>query len=128
MSKNKSVVTIFRLNRYDEDGGTSDVAIVTASTSDGETDPNEIMGRISKAVARWIEGTEEGKTLWRETNGDLNIADINEHDANLTLELLRQGVNGLAIQINPANEPEATNFSFDTVLPLRVDDFNEPEE
>lgn len=119
----ESAVTIFRLNRYEDDGSVSDVAIVTASTDDGETDPNTIMGRISKAVARWIENTEEGKKLWEETNHDLNIADISEHDSNLTLELLRNGINGLAIQVNPATEPEATNFSFDTVLPLRVDDF-----
>lgn len=116
-------MTIFRLNRYEDDGSVSDVAIVTASTDDGETDPNTIMGRISKAVARWIENTEEGKKLWEETNHDLNIADISEYDSNLTLELLRNGINGLAIQVNPATEPEATNFSFDTVLPLRVDDF-----
>lgn len=121
--KKEPTVTIFRLNRYEDDGSVSDAAIVTASTDDGETDPNTIMGRISKAVARWIENTEEGKKLWEETNHDLNIADISEHDANLTLELLRNGINGLAIQINPATEPEATNFSFDTVLPLRVDDF-----
>ena len=119
----ESAVTIFRLNRYEDDGSVSDVAIVTASTDDGETDPNTIMGRISKAVARWIENTEEGKKLWEETNHDLNIADISEYDSNLTLELLRNGINGLAIQVNPATEPEATNFSFDTVLPLRVDDF-----
>lgn len=119
----ESAVTIFRLNRYEDDGSVSDVAIVTASTDDGETDPNTIMGRISKAVARWIENTEEGKKLWEETNHDLNIADISEHDSNLTLELLRNGINGLVVQVNPATEPEATNFSFDTVLPLRVDDF-----
>lgn len=119
----ESAVTIFRLNRYEDDGSVSDVALVTASTDDGETDPNTIMGRISKAVARWVENTEEGKKLWEETNHDLNIADISEHDSNLTLELLRNGINGLAIQVNPATEPEATNFSFDTVLPLRVDDF-----
>ena len=119
----ESAVTIFRLNRYEDDGSVSDVAIVTASTDDGETDPNTIMGRISKAVARWIENTEEGKKLWEETNHDLNIADISEYDSNLTLELLRNGINGLAIQVNPATEPEASNFSFDTVLPLRVDDF-----
>jgi len=119
----ESAVTIFRLNRYEDDGSVSNVAIVTASTDDGETDPNTIMGRISKAVARWIENTEEGKKLWEETNHDLNIADISEYDSNLTLELLRNGINGLAIQVNPATEPEATNFSFDTVLPLRVDDF-----
>ena len=121
----ESAVTIFRLNRYEDDGSVSNVAIVTASTDDGETDPNTIMGRISKAVARWIENTEEGKKLWEETNHDLNIADISEYDSNLTLELLRNGINGLAIQVNPATEPEATNFSFDTVLPLRVDDFTE---
>ena len=119
----ESAVTIFRLNRYEDDGSVSDVAIVTASTDHGEMDPNTIMGRISKAVARWIENTEEGKKLWEETNHDLNIADISEYDSNLTLELLRNGINGLAIQVNPATEPEATNFSFDTVLPLRVDDF-----
>ena len=121
----KSPVVIFRLNRYEDDGSVSDVAIVTASTNDGEQDPNEIMKRISTGVARWIEKTDEGKKLWEETNHDLNIADIADHNTDLTLELLRNGINGLAIQVNPATEPEATNFSFDTVLPLRVDDFTE---
>jgi citrate lyase beta subunit len=126
--KDKPTIVTFRLNRYEDEGGTSDVAIVTASTDDGVLVPDTIMERVAKAVARWIENTDEGKKLWEETNGDLNIADIaGVESSDFTLELLRAGINGFAVQINPAIEPEATRFSFDTVLPLRVKDFVEPE-
>lgn len=130
----------FKLNRY-EGNGVTDQALVTIQTVDApsstavgkaaraiKTD-DDAMNALCRATARWIEGTEDGKALWGDTGNDLNIADLQglEEDDAFTSYLHDQGIEKLSINIDNVFAA-LEGFTFDTVLPNRVDDFKDPEE
>lgn len=123
-----------KLNRY-EGMDVTDQALVTIVTHKAtikapkiETD-EDAMNALCRAVARWIEGSEAGKEVWEDTCGDMNIADLQdwEHDGEFRNYLFDQGIDSIDISIDNVFSM-VQNFTFDTILPKRANDFKDPEE
>ena len=119
---------LFRQERFQ----VCDTAEVVAETTDlSIMNSDQVMERISNAVAKWIENTEEGKSAWDNSGEDFNIADLIDYceEPSLSLELLKEGITRLDIHLEDEVQGSPENFNFDSILPMRAPKgFNNPND
>jgi len=75
-TKNSTTLIPFVRN---EDGKTTTIAILKVVTDHLMT-PEAIMGALKRLLTKWVNETDDGKDVWKQTGGDLNIGDFAQYE------------------------------------------------
>lgn len=105
----------FLLRRNSADELTYAVISVTADT----LNPALIMGKISEAITKWVETSDQGRGVWYDGFDIGDLADY-EDSPKLKLQLMEQGVKALHITIHCHEQRECGPYTYDTPLGYNV--------
>ncbi len=116
----------FKLSRVEAFKPSEFAIVEVEAMHDSIKTTDDVMQRISNAVAAWIENDKEAADKFDENAGEMNIIDIADFTDELQMYLVPQGLKNLGIILDNDMDEDPKNFTMDTNLPNRAPEFKDP--